>query len=71
MEIEDSENDIRLWILSPVYEEIRRNDQIHKVLFETHERLMSDLYQTCGCRPILDINIDINIILFIRNVRKE
>ena len=37
MEIEDSKNDIRLWIPSPVYEEIWRNDYIHKALFETHE----------------------------------
>ena len=37
MEIEDSENDIRLRIPSPVYEQIWRNDQTHKALFETHE----------------------------------
>ena len=37
MEIEDSENDIRLWIPLPVHEEIRRNDQTHKALFETHD----------------------------------
>ena len=40
MEIEDSENDIRLWICSPVYEEVWRNDQTYIVPFETHECTM-------------------------------
>ena len=38
IEIKDSENDIRLWIPSPVYEQIWRNDQTQSAIWDTNFR---------------------------------